>query len=35
MALKDSKTGLVTKEYSIEELCDAARLMRGYNLVAL
>jgi transketolase len=35
MALKDSKTGLVKKEYSIEELCDAARLMRGYNLVAL
>jgi transketolase len=35
MALRDSKTGLVTKEYSIEELCDAARLMRGYNLVAL
>src|ERR1039458_10264634 len=35
MALRDSKTGLVTKEYSIAELCDAARLMRGYNLVAL
>jgi transketolase len=35
MALKDSKTGLVTKGYSIEELRDAARLMRGYNLVAL
>jgi transketolase len=35
MALWDSKTGLLTKEYSIEELCDAARLMRGYNLVAL
>jgi transketolase len=35
MALRDSKTGMVTKEYSIEELCDAARLMRGYNLVAL
>jgi len=35
MALRDSKTGMVTKEYSIEELRDAARLMRGYNLVAL
>jgi transketolase len=35
MALKDSKTGMVSKEYSVTELCDAARLMRGYNLVAL
>jgi transketolase len=35
MALRDSKTGQVTKEYTIEELRDAARLMRGYNLVAL
>jgi transketolase len=35
MALRDSKTGLVTKTYSVAELCDAARLMRGYNLVAL
>ncbi len=35
MALLDSRTGLVTKEYSIEDLSDAARLMRGYNLVAL
>ena len=35
MALKDSKTGMVSKEYSVAELCDAARLMRGYNLVAL
>ena len=35
MALRDSTTGQVTKEYSIDELRDAARLMRGYNLVAL
>ena len=35
MALRDSSTRLVTKEYSIEDLCDAARMMRGYNLVAL
>ena len=35
MALRDSTTGLVTKEYSIEQLQDAARLMRGYDLVAL
>jgi len=35
MALRDSSTRLVTKEYSIEDLCDAAQLMRGYNLVAL
>jgi len=35
MALRDSKTGRVTKAYSIAELEDAARLMRGYDLVAL
>ncbi len=35
MALRDSKTGLVNREYSVAELCDAACLMRGYNLVAL
>ena len=35
MSLRDAKTGQVTKEYSIDELCDAAQLMRGYNLVAL
>ena len=35
MALRDSKTGLVTKEYSIDDLREAARLMRGYDLVAL
>ncbi len=35
MSLRDAKTGQVTKEYSIDELRDAAQLMRGYNLVAL
>ncbi len=35
MALRDSATGKTIREYSIEELKDAARLMRGYNLVAL
>jgi transketolase len=35
MALKDSTTGNVIRSYSIEELCDAANLMRGYDLVAL
>ncbi len=35
MALRDSKTGQVTKLYSLGELREAARLMRGYNLVAL
>ena len=35
MALKDSTTGKVIREYSIEELRDAAQLMRGYDLVAL
>ena len=35
MALTDSKSGKVIREYSIEELKDAANLMRGYDLVAL
>jgi transketolase len=35
MALRDATTGQVTKEYSIEELREAARFMRGYDLVAL
>jgi len=35
MALRDSSTGNLIREYSIDELRDAARLMRGYNLVAL
>jgi transketolase len=35
MPLTNSTTGTTTREYSIAELEDAARLMRGYNLVAL
>lgn len=35
MALKDSTTGEVIRQYSIEELKDAANLMRGYDLVVL
>ena len=35
MALTSSATGNITRAYSVAELEDAARLMRGYNLVAL
>lgn len=35
MAITDSATGRVIRDYSIEELKEAANLMRGYNLVAL
>jgi len=35
MALIDSRSGNVRREYTIEELQDAANLMRGYDLVAL
>src|SRR5579862_6979912 len=35
MALTDSTSGKVIREYSIEDLKDAANLMRGYDLVAL
>jgi len=35
MALLDSASGKVRREYSIEELEDQANRMRGYNLVAL
>ena len=35
MALTDSTTGKIIRNYSIEELEDAANLMRGYDLVAL
>jgi transketolase len=35
MAIKNSTTGEVVRNYSIEELKDAANLMRGYDLVAL
>ena len=35
MAIKDSRNGKIIREYSIDDLKDAANLMRGYNLVAL
>jgi transketolase len=35
MALRNSTNGEITRHYSIEELKDAANLMRGYDLVAL
>lgn len=35
MPILDSKTGKVRKNYSVEELKEAANLMRGLNLVSL
>jgi len=35
MAIKDSNTGKTIREYSIDDLKEAAHLMRGYDLVAL
>jgi transketolase len=35
MAIKNSTTGKALRNYSIEELKEAANLMRGYDLVAL
>jgi len=35
MALMDSKSGKVIRNYSVEELTEQANLMRGYDLVAL
>ena len=35
MALRDSVTGKIIHDYSIEQLAEAANLMRGYDLVAL
>jgi len=35
MAILNAKTGKPRKEYTVEELKDAANLMRGYNLVSL
>ena len=35
MAIKNSGTGEILREYSIEELKSSANLMRGYDLVAL
>jgi len=35
MSIKNSGSGEIIRKYSIEELEDAAKLMRGYDLVAL
>jgi transketolase len=35
MAIKNSSTGTTIRDYSIEQLKDAANQMRGYDLVAL
>ena len=35
MPIIDSKTGKLRKEYNVEDLKEAARQMRGFNLVAL
>ena len=35
MPLRDCETGRVTREFSVDDLRNAARLMRGYNLLAL
>lgn len=35
MAIVDSKTGKVRKNYTIDELVEAANLMRGYNMISL
>jgi transketolase len=35
MPIVDSKTGKVSKEYSVEDLEKAARRMRGYDLISL
>lgn len=35
MAIVDSETGKVRKNYTIDELVEAANLMRGYNMISL
>ena len=35
MPILDSKTGKIRKSYSVEELIQAANLMRGYNMISL
>src|SRR5690242_21199586 len=35
MPIRNSQTGEVVRHFTVEELKDAARLMRGYDLVAL
>jgi transketolase len=35
MPIVDSKTGKIRKNYNVEELVEAANLMRGYNMISL
>ena len=35
MAIKNSGTGEVLRDYGIAELKNSAKLMRGYDLIAL
>jgi transketolase len=35
MSIVDSKSGKVRKDYTVEELAEAANLMRGYDLISL
>jgi transketolase len=35
MPIVDSKTGKIRKNFSVEELTQAANLMRGYNMISL
>jgi transketolase len=35
MPIVDSKTGKIRKNYGVEELVEAANLMRGYNMISL
>src|ERR1700756_582558 len=35
MALRDSNTGTILRQYSVQELIDAGKMMRAYDLVAL
>jgi transketolase len=35
MPIVDSKTGKIRKNYSLEELIEAANLMRGYDMISL
>ena len=35
MPILNSKTGKIRKGYSLEQLVEAANLMRGYNLISL
>ena len=35
MSIVDSKSGKIRKDYTVEELAEAANLMRGYDLISL